>query len=183
VTHSSPPVVTDPHSEVLALRQALQIRDRLIQQLSEELFRLLVQPGGAVSPAQPQALLPAAVGEEPLQHQLQAVETQLHAYQAQVAERDAEVDRLTQELQELRERNSGLTQTVQELPEVYRQKFANRLLQVQQTVKLLQQENQQLRAELQTVSYQLALLSRDDNPPATNALRAADPLDSFLDQA
>jgi regulator of replication initiation timing len=53
-----------------------------------------------------------------------------------------------------------LEQVVQELPEVYRQKFSDRLQEVKQRVVDLQKENRQLQAELQSVTYRLAMRTR-----------------------
>lgn len=161
MTQSTPPAFANQPSEVLTLRQALQVRDQLIQQLSEELFRLLIQPEQTVlPPASLSACVASAGFSSPLQRQLQEAEAQLHHYQSQLVSRDREIAQLTQTIEELRDRNYLLAQTVRELPEVYRQKFTARLAQVQQQVDLLQQENGRLQAELQAVSYELALLNR-----------------------
>jgi hypothetical protein len=53
-----------------------------------------------------------------------------------------------------------LEQVVQELPTVYRQKFSERLTTVKQRVAELQRENRQLQAELQSVTYRLAMRTR-----------------------
>lgn len=162
MTQSTPPAFANQSSEVLALRQALQTRDQLIQQLSEELFRLLIQPQQLALPAASSSTYSASEAiNYPLRRRLQEAEAQLHHYQTQLTSRDREIAQLTQTIQDLRDRNHLLAQTVQELPEVYRQKFAARLAQVQQQVDLMQQENRQLQTELQAVSYELAMLNRE----------------------
>jgi hypothetical protein len=49
---------------------------------------------------------------------------------------------------------------VQELPNLYRQKFADRMAPVKEKVSQIQRENRKLHAELQSVSYRLAMKSR-----------------------
>jgi len=53
-----------------------------------------------------------------------------------------------------------LEQVVQELPRIYKQKFAERMGPVKEKVAMIQRENRQLHAELQSVSYRLAVRSR-----------------------
>lgn len=176
MTQSTPPAFANQSSEILALLQALQVRDQLIQQLSQELFRLLVQPEQpALSAAPFPDCSPSEPIANPLHRQLQETEAQLHHYQSQLVSRDSEIAHLTQTVQELRDRNHLLAQTVRELPEVYRQKFTARLAQVQQQVDVLQQENRRLQTELQTVSYELALLNRESDLERTGSLPKALP--------
>jgi chromosome segregation ATPase len=134
------------------------MRDQLVQQLSQELFRLVKGNAGFVpSPEvseQHQAELSA------LREQLRSVEKQIDFYQEQLAEKDAEVLQLRQTVQELTDRTRMLEQVVQELPTVYRQKFAERMAAVKQRVAEIQRENRQLQAELQSVSYRLAMRTR-----------------------
>jgi chaperonin cofactor prefoldin len=53
-----------------------------------------------------------------------------------------------------------LEQVVQELPKIYRQKFEDRMETVRDKVKTLQNDNRRLQAELQSVSYRLAVRTR-----------------------
>jgi hypothetical protein len=53
-----------------------------------------------------------------------------------------------------------LEQVVQELPGVYRQKFAERIEPIKEKLDQLQKENRQLHTELQSVTYRLAVRSR-----------------------
>jgi len=145
-------------TEVSKLRQELQLRDQLVQQLSQELFRLVkgntdFMPQPAVSERHQNEL-------NALREQLQAVEEQVNFYQEQISTRDSEIYQLRQSVQELTDRSRMLEQVVQELPQIYRQKFEERMTPVREKLAALQQENRQLQAELQSVSYRLALKSR-----------------------
>ena len=144
--------------ETSRLRQELQLRDQLVQQLSQELFRLVkgntnFMPVPEVSQRhQEETLL--------LREQLQEVEQQVKFYQEQISQRDTDIYQLRQSVQELSDRSRMLEQVVQELPRIYRRKFAERMAPVKNKVELLQRENRQLHAELQSVSYRLAVRTR-----------------------
>jgi chromosome segregation ATPase len=150
--------VNEQQAEIARLESELAIRDQLVQQLSQELFRLVKGNAGFVpSPEmseQHQAEMTA------LRDQLRGVEKQIDFYQGQLEERDSEVLQLRQTVQELTDRTRMLEQVVQELPTVYRQKFADRMAAVKQRVAEIQRENRQLQAELQSVSYRLAMRTR-----------------------
>lgn len=135
------PPVSAGDLEATRLRQELQMREQLSAQLAAELFRLMQDHPEVFSPALPPAdrrgatATPAPVLQqelEQLRRQLQALEQQIPFYQEQIAQRDAEIIRLSQVQQDLSDRNLMLEQVIQELPEVYRQKFAERLVQVRQ---------------------------------------------------
>jgi DNA repair exonuclease SbcCD ATPase subunit len=145
-------------SEVSQLRQELQLRDQLVQQLSQELFRLVkgntnFMPQQLETEYDPSQL-------QSLREQLQAVEQQVTFYQEQITARDAEIYQLRQSVQELTDRSRMLEQVVQELPQIYRRKFEERMAPVRDKVAMLQRENRQLQAELQSVSYRLAVKTR-----------------------
>ncbi|HEY9848287.1 MAG TPA: Npun_F5560 family protein [Leptolyngbyaceae cyanobacterium] len=145
-------------SEISELRQELTLRDQLVQQLSQELFRLVkgnttFLPSPEVSERNQSQMLA-------LREQLQGVEQQVAFYQEQIADRDTEIYHLRQSVQELTDRSRMLEQVVQELPQVYRQKFAERLAPVKEKMAQLQRENRQLQAELQSLNYRLAIKSR-----------------------
>ena len=145
-------------AEVTRLREDLQMRDQLVQQLSQELFRLVKTREESLPTAE---VSDRQVGEmRKLREQLQSVEQQVSFYQDQISERDAEIYQLRQTVQELTDRSRMLEQVVQELPNVYRQKFAERIEPIRQKVGQLQRENRQLHAELQSVSYRLAIRNR-----------------------
>lgn len=145
-------------AEISRLNEELQMRDQLVQQLSQELFRL-VKGNTGFTPV-PEASERQQAQMQSLREQLQDVEQQVGFYQEQIAERDAEVYQLRQSVQELTDRSMMLEQVVQELPGVYRQKFSERIGPVKEKVEMLQRENRQLHAELQSVSYRLAVRNR-----------------------
>ncbi|NJK38625.1 MAG: hypothetical protein HC835_03210 [Oscillatoriales cyanobacterium RM2_1_1] len=145
--------------EVARLTEELKMRDQLVQQLSQELFRLVKGEGDSALP-NPEISERSQAQVKALRDQLQEVEQQVKFYQEQIAERDIEVYQLEQSVGELTERSRMLEQVVQELPGVYRQKFTQRLEVVMERIDQLQVENRQLHAELQSVSYRLAQKSR-----------------------
>jgi len=148
-------------TEVSQLRQELQLRDQLVQQLSQELFRL-VKGNNSFMPQRSES--ESDLNElQSLREQLQAVEQQVMFYQEQITTRDAEIYQLRQSVQELSDRSRMLEQVVQELPQIYRRKFEERMAPVRDKVAILQRENRQLQAELQSVSYRLALKTRYTN--------------------
>ncbi len=145
-------------AEVVRLTEELQLRDNLVQQLSQELFRLV--KGNANYLPSPQVNDRHLAEVRALREQLQGVEQQVMFYQEQIGDRDAEIYQLRQTVTELTDRSRMLEQVVQEIPNVYRQKFEERLQPVKEKVTALQKENRQLHAELQSVSYRLAVRSR-----------------------
>jgi chromosome segregation ATPase len=145
-------------TEISQLRQELQLRDQLVQQLSQELFRLV--KGNSVFMPQRMESEHDSSQLQALKEQIQAVEQQVTFYQEQISARDSEIYQLRQSVQELTDRSRMLEQVVQELPQIYRQKFEERMAPVRDKVAMLQRENRQLQAELQSVSYRLALKTR-----------------------
>lgn len=146
-------------AEVVRLQEELQMRDQLVQQLSQELFRLV--KGNTAAPIQ-LAEAPERQQAEMrgLREQLHAVEEQVTFYQEQLTQRDEEIYQLRQSVQDLTERSRMLEQVVQELPKIYRQKFAERMAPIREKVTMIQRENRQLHAELQSVNYRLAVKNR-----------------------
>jgi chromosome segregation ATPase len=141
-------------AEVSRLQEELQIRDRLVEQLSQEVFRL-VKGNAAASPKSAGA--GSKAGEITLfSQQIQQVEEQVTFYQGEMDARDAEIDRLRASVKQLSDRSQMLEQVLRELPQIYRQKFAERLIQVRDKVARLQQDNRQLQAKLQSANYRLA---------------------------
>lgn len=173
---------SDAQAEVARLQEELHMRDQLVQQLSQELFRLV--KGN-------QDFLPSADVSErhqaevrALREQLQGVETQVAFYQEQIESRDEEIHQMRQTVQELTDRTRMLEQVVQELPKIYKQKFSERMLAVKERVARIQQENRQLNAELQNVSYRLAVRTRRtqhclDLPTFPQSMLGATPMTSF----
>lgn len=152
----------DLQQEINLLKVELEQKDLLVQQLSEELFRLV--KGNT-------AFLPSTEFHEQhsdemrfLNEKLAMVENQLIATQAQVKERDREAVALRQEIQEMGDRNRMLEQVVQELPNIYRAKFAERIVPIKQKIESLQKENRQLHIELQSLSFRLAGRTRRPTP-------------------
>ncbi|MEM9448891.1 MAG: Npun_F5560 family protein [Cyanobacteria bacterium P01_E01_bin.6] len=145
-------------SEVARLREELTMRDQLVQQLSQELFRMVK---GSVNAA-PQPELSEKNQDEirSLREQLRGVEQQVTFYQEQVSDKDAEIKTLKQFVHELGDRAEMLQQVVQEMPRVYKEKFAERMVPIREKVARIQRENRQLHAELQSVSYRLAVRNR-----------------------
>ena len=159
VSQSNTPTVQTLSTDVSQLREELQMRDQLVQQLSQELFRLV--KGNANFMPKPEVSERQMAQLRALREQLQGVEQQVTFYQEQIATRDTEIYQLRQSVQELTDRSRMLEQVVQELPQVYRRKFEERMLPVKEKVAMLQRENRQLHAELQSVSYRLAVRTRN----------------------
>jgi chromosome segregation ATPase len=159
VNQTQNPTLPGLKSEVSRLREELQMRDQLVQQLSQELFRLV--KGNATFMPKAEVSERHMTEIRLLREQLQDVEQQVTFYQEQITSRDAEIYQLRQSVQELSDRSRMLEQVVQQLPDIYRQKFAERMIPVKEKVGMLQRENRQLHAELQSVSYRLAVRSRN----------------------
>lgn len=158
MTQADLPKLSDVHTEVSHLRDELQMRDQLVQQLSQELFRLVKGNKGFMPSPEVSERHQAEI--RALREQLQGVEQQVTFYQEQITARDGEIYQLRQSVQELTDRSRMLEQVVQELPGIYRQKFAERLAPIREKVAMIQRENRQLHAELQSVSYRLAVRNR-----------------------
>lgn len=167
--------------EASRLRQELQLRDQLVQQLSQELFRLV--KGNTNFMPQPQVSERHQAQMQLLREQLQEVEQQVTFYQEQITQRDTEIYQLRQSVQELTDRSRMLEQAVQELPKIYRKKFAERIIPVREKVERLQKENRQLHTELQSVSYRLAVRNRRSAPSQVDlpsfSRRDAAPIPAF----
>ena len=159
MTQADIPPVQPLQVEIVRLQEELQMRDQLVQQLSQELFRL-VKGNAAAVPVSEISSERHLEEMRALREQLQNVEQQVTFYQEQIADRDAEIYQLRQSVQELTDRARMLEQVVQELPKIYKQKFAERMAPVREKVALVQRENRQLHAELQSVSYRLAVRTR-----------------------
>ena len=159
MSQTEAPTLKTLQTEVSRLREDLHLRDQLVQQLSQELFRLV--KGNANFTPPPEVSERHQAQMRLLREQLQDVEQQVKFYQDQIATRDQEIYQLRQSVQELTDRSRMLEQVVQELPQIYRQKFAERMAPVREKVAMLQRENRQLHAELQSVSYRLAVRNRN----------------------
>lgn len=153
--------IQEVQAEVVRLREELQMRDGLVQQLSQELFRLV--KGNASASPSPDLSEHQMAEIRALREQLKSVEEQVSFYQDQIADRDSQIFQLKQSVQELTDRSRMLEQVVEELPKIYRQKFAERIAPVKEKVAQIQRENRQLHAELQSVSYRLAVRNRRES--------------------
>lgn len=158
MTIADTPNLAELQSEVARLSEELQMRDQLVQQLSQELFRLVKGNTGMMPTPEVSERHQAEV--RALREQLLGVEQQVQFYQEQIAGRDSEIYQLRQSVQELTDRSRMLEQVVQELPRIYREKFAERMAPIREKVAMIQRENRQLHAELQSVSYRLAVRNR-----------------------
>ncbi len=158
MTQPANPNLPELQTEVTRLREELEMRDQLVQQLSQELFRLVKGNTGFMP--SPEVSERHLAEMRSLREQLQGVEQQVMFYQEQISARDGEIYQLRQSVQELTDRSRMLEQVVQELPRIYKQKFAERMAPVKEKVAMIQRENRQLHAELQSVSYRLAVRSR-----------------------
>ncbi|MGC1306103.1 MAG: Npun_F5560 family protein [Phormidesmis sp.] len=174
------------HSEIARLQEELAMRDQLVQQLSQELFRLVkgnqdYMPAPVISEQHQQEV-------QSLREQLRKLEEQVSFYQTQIEERDEETYQLRQTTQELTDRTRMLEQVVQELPRIYKEKFAERMNAVKDRVAKIQQENRQLQAELQSTSYRLAVRDRKgqnhlDLPTFPSEMLGANSMASFAKTA
>jgi len=145
-------------AEVTRLREELTMRDQLVQQLSQELFRVVK---GGVHQSQKSAEAEGYQSEvRSLRDQLSRVEQETASYHEQMASKDAEIKALKQSVAEIRDRAEMLQHVVQEMPRVYKEKFAERMVPIREKVARIQKENRQLHAELQSVSYRLAMRNR-----------------------
>jgi chromosome segregation ATPase len=142
--------------EVAQLRRQLQLRDQLVAQMSTELFRMVkthppALPAASTTAFSALALMPQTP-ESSMRDDLKRLEQQIEFYQSQIDKRDQEVSRLQKSCQALSDRNQMLERIIQELPEVYRQKFADRLEAVKSKFQALQTENRRLQSELQQMN-------------------------------
>lgn len=145
-------------TEIARLKEELAMRDQLVQQLSQELFRLVkgnqdFLPTPEVSEQHQQEV-------KLLRDQMRKLEEQVSFYQEQIDSKDEETAQLRQTAQELTDRTRMLEQVVQELPKIYKEKFAEKMSAVKERVAKIQQENRELQAELQSTSYRLAVRNR-----------------------
>ncbi|PSB14192.1 hypothetical protein C7B76_17075 [filamentous cyanobacterium CCP2] len=152
--------IPELQAEVAHLREELTLRDQLVQQLSQELFRLVKGNASANLAPTPDLSERQQAEMRALREQLRGVEQQVGFYQEQLATKDGEIYQLRQSVQELTDRSRMLEQVVQELPQVYKEKFEQRLVPLKEKIAMIQRENRQLHAELQSVSYRLAVRSR-----------------------
>ncbi len=147
---------TDLQAENAQLREELQQRDVLIQQLSEELFRLVK---GNVAFLPNTAAISVREYEESLQiltEKITILEAQLLEVRGEVQEKERTIVSLRRKIHELSDRQKILEKALADQPSIYRAKFAERMIPVKRKIELLQKENRQLHMELQSLSFCLA---------------------------
>lgn len=166
------PITTPDATMLQALQQDIEVRDQLVKQLSQEMYRLIVEKPELFLQfyqARQEAKEAQLLTEETLkqlselQHQALTLSDQITFYQSQIEARDqeiqardTEIQRLQGSLHEFNERNQMLEKVIQEMPEVYRQKFSQRLEQVKVKLDGLQRENQRLQAQVRQLQQQNA---------------------------
>lgn len=133
--------------ELQHLKQQLAARDLLVDQLSAELFRVIQTNPPLLAPAAESLRSPSP--SHGLQQELEAMGEQIEFYQNQIDDRDSQISHLQASCQSLSDRNQQLEKLIQELPEVYKNKFSDRLDQVKTKMQSLQSENQRLYSQLQ----------------------------------
>lgn len=140
------------HEENLRLLAELDLKDQLIEQLSQEIFRLVkinlkLQTETIVNQSSPNET------RDKTTQDLLKEEQQANLYQEEIVKLQETVTNLTK-------RNQTLEKFLEELPRVYREKFSAKMVSIKEKIEILQRENSQLYAELQSVSYRLAVRSR-----------------------
>ncbi len=150
MTDQSQPDPTLMEKELKHLRQQLTARDQLVDQLSSELFRVIQAHPPLLAPATETQMTVGPMSQtDRLRQELRAVQEQIEFYQQQIDDRDTEISRLQNSCQSLSERNQMLERLIQELPEVYKNQFSDRLDQVKNKMQTLQTENQRLYSQIQ----------------------------------
>lgn len=166
----------------LNLADELLVRDQLVQQLSEELYQLMVQhpelfvrfyQARKAEAANAEALKLLQAQVQQVEAQITAYQEQILAYQQQAQSREAQMNDLKAQVIELSDRNQMLERVIQEMPEVYRQKFSERLSQVKLKIESLEKENAQLRAELRNLQTLLAAQARQQQQQGLPSLQPA----------
>jgi chromosome segregation ATPase len=171
--------------ELAQLRQHIQVRDQLVEQLSTELFRMVKTYPPALPASTSAGMSKPSIPSSQIEHDvlstdLRHLEEQIEFYQGQIDKRDVEITRLQKSCQVLSERNQLLETIIQELPEMYKQKFVDRLDLVKSKVQSLQTENRRLNSALQQVNAQVlpeagATAKNLSLPAKRNALNPSQP--------
>lgn len=133
---------SDRDDELAALQAELELKDQLVERLSQEVLEL--------ARARVQQAEENASPSSQWRSRLESLSEQIAFYQEQIAIRDAQIERLRAREGKLSDRNRALEQIVRDLPQAYRQKYALRLRPIKAKLEKLSQENQQLSAQLQT---------------------------------
>ncbi|MGF1537764.1 MAG: Npun_F5560 family protein [Elainellaceae cyanobacterium] len=144
---------SEAQTELVRLQNELQLRDQLVQQLSQELFRLVRDQVPTVARTTPAEL-------KSLKQQLQSEKHKAADYHSRLQQREAELFHLRKSVDQLNARVQLLETALREMPQIYKQKFAERMVPVKAKILKLQQTNRQLQTELNSVSYRLAVRDR-----------------------
>lgn len=136
------------------LRQELEQKDILIQELSEEVLRLVK---GNITLELDQGLAAQQESEvRSLAQKLRHSEEQLILSQLLLRERDQQISELRQALDHAENESRELQARIDSLPEVYSSKFSERMEPIKSKVEELQKQKDLLTSEIQTLSQRLA---------------------------
>ncbi|MGF1512337.1 MAG: Npun_F5560 family protein [Elainellaceae cyanobacterium] len=144
---------SEAQAELVRLQAELQLRDQLVQQLSQELFRIVRDQVPTATRTTPAEL-------KSLKQQLQSERHKAADYQNRLQQRETELAHLQQSVTQLNSRVQLLETALREMPQIYKQKFAERMVPVKAKILKLQQTNRHLQTELNSVSYRLAVRDR-----------------------
>lgn len=161
MSQSEPSHLETLQTEIAHLQEELQLRDQLVDQLSQELFRLVKDNSNWNAPKAESQQYESQLDR--LQAQIADIEEQVQFYQKQISTRDQEIYQLQSKIQALTDKNQTLEKMLHDLPELYRQKFVQRMKPVKEKVQQLQRENQQLQAQVQTLTYRLTIRHRSSH--------------------
>ncbi|WP_218081844.1 hypothetical protein [Anthocerotibacter panamensis] len=140
------------------LVQLLKERDRLIQQLAQELVHTNQHNRSlqAQLDQRPQAQVPPASESIPAtEEQTIWLERQLARAREELSAKEKENRVLLENLQQAQQDNQKLQQYLRELPDLYRRKFAERLVPFKERMSQIQSENDRLQQFIQGLERQL----------------------------
>ncbi len=143
-------------AELVYLQEELEDRDQLVQQLSEELFRL-IQTSSYFKPDADGLALPPAQADGEVALTPNGARDTWNDYGEELAGKDAEIFQLRQIIEELKERCQRLETVIQEFPNIYRRKFTERMETIRTRITELQSENRSLRTQLKLVQHRMAM--------------------------
>jgi septal ring factor EnvC (AmiA/AmiB activator) len=139
---------------VRRLVEELVLREQIIRQLTLELSTQAQTAGNEASSGVSWQVV------QQLHGRVRMTEQQLRDTRQELKTKQEQMSDLERLLTEIKTRNQQLTQLLQEAPELYRQQLADRLEPVRQRLADLHLENQHLKTELRSISYQLTAPNR-----------------------
>ena len=158
---------TAPHqAEAVELRRMLEDRDALIRQTVTELVRVN-QQNRQLQMSLDQAQRPATTSQDEdqlmalrsqnqyLEDNVRRLEGQVKAARDEVNERESGLRALLGKIQDLSENNRQLEKHLNDVPELYRRKFTERLNPVTACIENIQTENRRLQGEVQGMAQKL----------------------------